>query len=204
MGARSGEGKGQAEDRFFDAAEPLLERYGYRKTTVREVCEAAGASKRTFYELFEDKQDLCAQLILNVWNRGTDTWEASLAEGGDPEEQLASAVDFYADVVRRHPVHSILVEDLDLMRTLGSAIEEFRVIRVGGPLEKILEKGIEAGRFRASDPQMTLWVIFGMLDLFFLLAPRITGEPGPLENPALATEVKEFVLGGVRRGSGKP
>jgi AcrR family transcriptional regulator len=164
------------------------------------VCAAAGASKRTFYELFEDKRDLCAKLILDVWNRETDAWEASLTEGEAPEEQLASAVDFYADVVRRHPVHAILVEDLEIMRTLGSAIEEFRVSRVGGPFEKILQRGIEAGHFRASDPQLMLWVIFGMLDLFFVLAPRIAGEPGPLENPMLAAEVKEFVLGGVRRG----
>jgi AcrR family transcriptional regulator len=193
-----------AETRFFEAAEPLLARYGYRKTTVKEVCAAAGASKRTFYELFEDKQDLCAKLILNVWNRETDAWEASLAEDGDPEEQLAAAVDFYADVVRRHPVHAILVEDLEIMRTLGSAIEEFRVSRVGGPLEKILRKGIEAGHFRTSDPQLMLWVIFGMLDLFFVLAPRIAAEPGPLENPVLAAEIKEFVLGGVRRRGGIP
>jgi len=40
--------------RFFSTAEPLFERFGYRKTTIEDVCRAAGMSKRTFYELFKD------------------------------------------------------------------------------------------------------------------------------------------------------
>ena len=72
--------------RFFVAAEPLFERFGYRKTTVEDVCHAAGTSKRTFYELFSDKKDLLLQLAECVFNDLTLEWEASLPEDLDPLE----------------------------------------------------------------------------------------------------------------------
>jgi len=186
--------------RFFKAAEPLLERFGYRKTTVEEVCRGAGASKRTFYQLFKDKQDLCVQLILDLWNRETEGWERSLSADAEPEERLDSFVDFYADVVRRHPFFEILVEDLDIMRSLGGAVDEFRMARVGGPLEQILKDGMATGRFRPLEPQVSLWVIFGLLDTFYLIVPRVMEAPGPLEDSVLAEEIKEFIVHGLRAG----
>lgn len=190
-----------ARERFFDAAEPLLERYGYRKTTVREVCTAAGASKRTFYELFQDKKDLCARLILRIWNSETDRWEEEL-ESADPTTQLRSLLDFYGDVMRRHPVLGIMTEDLEVMATLGAAVEEFSVIRVGGPAEQILRSGMEAGQFRKADPQLMMWVIFGVLDCFYMLAPGLMNQPGPLEDPDLADEINTFLTNGVGRRGG--
>ncbi len=189
-----------SRQRFFSAAEPLLERFGYRKTTVEEVCRGAGASKRTFYELFKDKQDLCVQLILDIWNRETGKWETALSVDADPEERLDSFIDFYADVARRHPFFEILVEDLDIMRSLGGAVEEFRVSRVGGPLEQILKDGMATGRFRPLEPQVSLWVVFGLLDTFYLIVPRVMGAPGPLEDSVLAEEIKEFIIHGLREG----
>ena len=190
----------RSKQRFFSAAEPLLERFGYRKTTVEEVCRGAGASKRTFYELFTDKQDLCVQLILDVWNRETERWEAAVSEDVDPEERLDSFIDFYADVVRRHPFFEVLVEDLDIMRSLGGALEEFRILRVGGPLEQILRDGMADGHFRPLEPQVSLWVVFGLLDTFYMIVPRVMGAPGPLEDSVLAEEIKEFIVHGLRKG----
>jgi AcrR family transcriptional regulator len=187
--------------RFFTAAEPLLERFGFRKTTVEEVCREAGASKRTFYELFEDKQDLCVQLILHVWNRETEMWEESLSADAEPEERLESFIHFYTDTVRRHPFFEVLVEDMDIMRSLGGAVEEFRVSRVGGPVEQILRDGMANGRFRDLEPQVSLWVVFGLLDTFYMIVPRVMEAPGPLEDPVLAEEIKEFIVRGLR-GSG--
>ena len=195
------EDQDSTKQRFFSAAEPLLERFGYRETTVEEVCKGAGASKRTFYQQFEDKQDLCVQLILDIWNRATGEWEAALSVDADPEEHLDSFIDFYADVVRRHPFFEILVEDLDIMRSLGGAIDEFRVSRVGGPLEQILKDGMATGRFRPVEPQLSLWVVFGLLDTFYLIVPRVMGAPGPLEDSVLAEEIKEFIIHGLRAGA---
>ena len=183
--------------RFFAAAEPLFQRFGFRKTTVEEVCRGAGMSKRTFYQLFRDKQDLLIHLVEAVMNSRTASWEASLPEGLDPLAQLHSLLDLYAAIVRDHPFLKVLVEDLDLMRSLGARTEEIRMSQMGGPFDRILREGVATGQFRPLDRRAALWVVFGILDTGYLLTPTIMNAPGPLEDPAMAEEIKQFIVRGL-------
>ena len=64
----------QKQDRFYEAATPLFDRFGYRKTTVEEICRAAGMSKRTFYDLFDDKEHFFAELTMAGMNRAVEEW----------------------------------------------------------------------------------------------------------------------------------
>ena len=183
--------------RFFEAAEPLFERFGYKKTTVEDVCRAAGMSKRTFYDLFKDKQDLLLQLTEAVINDATDAWEAGLPPDADPLGKLHSFLDFYATMVRDHPFMSILVEDLDLMRMFGARTEEIRASMVGGILDSIIQEGVAAGQFKPLDSTAAIWLVFGLLDTVYLLMPRVMNAPGPLEDPVLAEETRRFIMRGL-------
>jgi AcrR family transcriptional regulator len=183
--------------RFFEAAEPLFQRFGFRKTTVEEVCRAAGVSKRTFYDLFKDKEDLLMQLVEAVCNGMAVAWEATLSAGMSPLDRLHGFLDFYARMVREHPFLAVLVEDLELMRSFGEKTEEIRVSQMGGTLDGILRDGVAAGQFRPLDPRAALWVVFGLLDTVYLLMPKVMNAPGPLEDPALAEETKQFIVRGL-------
>ncbi len=188
---------GPNHHRFFAAAEPLFERFGFKKTTVEDVCRAAGMSKRTFYDLFTDKQDLLLQMVESVINRMTDEWEAGLASGLDPVERLNSMLDLYVRMVREHPFLQVLMEDLDLMRRFGEHAEEIKMSRIGGSLDRILQEGVAAGLFRPLDSRSAIWLVFGLLDTVFLLIPRVINQPGPLEDPVLAAETKRFIMRGL-------
>jgi AcrR family transcriptional regulator len=183
--------------RFYQAAEPLLGRYGFRKTTVEDVCRSAGMSKRTFYEFFRDKQDLLLQWVEWVLNDETEAWEAGLPPDLDPVGRLHSFLDLYAQIVREHPALQVLVEDLDLMQSFGAHTEQIRLSQIGGPLDRILRDGVAAGQFRPLDPRAAMWVMFGLLDTVYLLTPRVMDAPGPLEDPVLADEVKQFIVRGL-------
>jgi AcrR family transcriptional regulator len=183
--------------RFFQAAEPLLERFGYRKTTIEEVCRAAGMSKRTFYELFSDKQDLLLQWLETTVNEMTGSWEASLSPDLDPLGRLHSFLDLYARMAREHPAMQVLFEDFELMRLFGERTEEMRMVQMGGPVDRILRDGVAAGQFRPLDPRAAMWVMFGVLDTVYLLMPRVMNAPGPLEDPVLAEETKQFIIRGL-------
>lgn len=183
--------------RFFTAAEPLFDRFGYRKTTVEEVCRAAGMSKRTFYELFEDKQDLLLRWLETTVNEMTAQWEASLASDLDPLDRLRSFLEFYARLAREHPALRVMFEDLDLMRLFGEHAEDMRMARLGGPLDRILRDGVASGQFRPLDPRAAMWVMFGLLDTVYLLMPRVMNAPSPLEDPVLARETQQFVVRGL-------
>ncbi len=183
--------------RFFVAAEPLFERFGYRKTTVEDVCHAAGTSKRTFYDLFSDKKDLLLQLAECVFNDLTLEWEASLPKDLDPLGRLRSLLDLYGAAMRHHPFFRVLVEDLDPMRLFGEHVDEIRMAQMGGPFDQIRRDGMAAGQFRSVDPHAAMWVVLGLLDTVYLLMPRVMNEPGPLEDPVLAQEVKDFIVYGL-------
>ncbi len=183
--------------RFFETAEPLFERFGYKKTTVEDVCRAAAMSKRTFYDLFKDKQDLLMQLTEAVIEDATNSWEASLPPDAEPLGKLHSFLDFYSTMMRDHPFMSILVEDLDLMRLFGARTEEIRASMVGGILDNIIQEGVAAGQFKPLDSTAAIWLVFGLLDTVYLLIPRVMNAPGPLEDPVLAEETRRFIVRGL-------
>jgi AcrR family transcriptional regulator len=183
--------------RFFRAAEPLLERFGYRKTTVEEICREAGMSKRTFYELFSDKQDLLLRWLEMTVNEVTEVWESSLSPNLDPLGRLHSFLDLYAKMAREHPAMQVFFEDLELMRQFGGRTEEMRMVQMGGPIDRILRDGVAAGQFRPLNPRAAMWVMFGVLDTVYFLMPRVMNAPGPLEDPVLAEETKQFIVRGL-------
>lgn len=183
--------------RFFEAAEPLFVRFGYKKTTVEDVCRAAGMSKRTFYDLFKDKQDLLLQLLEAVITQTTSAWEADLPPELDPLGRLHSMLDFYAAMIRDHPVMNILAEDLSLMRLFGERTEEIKVSRLGGTLDTIFSDGVAAGQFKPLDRRAAIWLVFGLLDTMYLLIPSVMNAPGPLEDPVLAEETRRFIVRGL-------
>ena len=183
--------------RVYDAAVPLFDRFGFKKTTVGDVCEAAGISKRTFYDLFRDKLDLLHQLVTDVYNERTYEWEQALDPTLDPLGQLYAFLDLYASVPREHPFLGVLFEDFDLMRAFGQWIDELRISREDGPLFRILREGMETGQFRPMEPRAAMWVVFGLLDTVYFLIPRVMEVPGAMDDPALAQEVNRFIVHGL-------
>src|SRR5215467_11285087 len=49
----------------YDAAISLFDRQGFEKTTVDEIAEAAGISRRSFFRYFASKDDLLADTIVD-------------------------------------------------------------------------------------------------------------------------------------------
>jgi AcrR family transcriptional regulator len=183
--------------RVYDAAIPLFDRFGFKKTTVGDVCEAAGISKRTFYDLFRDKLDLLRQLVRDVYDERTREWEEALDSALEPLDQLYAFLDLYASVPRDHPFLGVLFEDFDLMRAFGQWVDDLRISSQDGPLYRILREGMAAGQFRSMEPRAAMWVVFGLLDTVYFLIPRVMEVPGAMEDRALAEEVNRFIVHGL-------
>lgn len=52
-------------DAIYDASIDLFAKKGFDETTVDELAEAAGISRRSFFRYFESKDDLLAQSVVN-------------------------------------------------------------------------------------------------------------------------------------------
>ena len=58
---RDGPGLGtmsDTEQSILELARKRFERFGYRKTTIDEICRDGGISKKTLYRHFRDKEEL--------------------------------------------------------------------------------------------------------------------------------------------------
>jgi len=187
----------QNRQRFFDAAEPLFERYGYQKVTIQDVCKAAGMSKPTFYDLFKDKEDLFVRMIINISETTIENWEAGLPKTINPLKKLLSFIDLIAEFTKRKPIFITIYQD-------PSAMEKFAWILYNSPnspilssLGQILNDGIKSGHFRRFDPEAILWMIYAILDSMNIIVPMMTGKPGAGDDPKLAQEIKLFILKGI-------
>jgi len=67
-------------DAIWDAAIDLFERKGFDETTVEEIAQAAGTSRRSFFRYFESKSDLLAQSVMSYGAALTDAIDSCPAE----------------------------------------------------------------------------------------------------------------------------
>lgn len=62
------------QDRILDAAGELISHFGYDKTTVREIADAAGVSKGTIYLHFDSKAQLFEALLVRELMQHGQAW----------------------------------------------------------------------------------------------------------------------------------
>jgi len=183
---------------FFTAAEPLLLRYGFRKTTVEEICHAAGASKRTFYELFRDKTDLLMQMLNCMVSDALVRWRASMDASMTTEDKLESYLTGYEAFGRAHPVFQECMHEAEPLAwgEKGCPYDGLQITL--DALREVVEEGVASGEFRAMDSNTAVYVIDGLLDSMYYVYPKMTGQKSALDNPVLAREVRAFIINGLR------
>jgi len=187
---------------FITAAEPLFERYGFKKTTVEDICEAAKASKRTFYELFSDKGDLFIQLLVQLAEVMVGNYRDNIKDVDSAVERLNLYLDAYVTAVTTSPVFRLIMEDPKLIHQMtdgahNGSIQMEEIVSVFGEL---VEYGIETGEFRQMNPSIITWIVHALMDGLYLLAMDMHSSDGFISSPEFLEEVRNFVL----RGLGVP
>ncbi|MBS1261713.1 MAG: hypothetical protein MAG453_01043 [Calditrichaeota bacterium] len=188
----------------FAAAEPLFERYGYRKTTVEDVCCHARMSKRTFYELFADKFDLLTQLLAQLSEDLVTAFRREISPDTDPVVQLRLYFRHFFAHTELRPVFRILLEEGDLMKRVTRAapgnLQFGSVLRL---LAEIIERGVRAGRFRPVDTDTVTWIIQALLDSIHLFPLNSAAAGGALPPQRLIDETTEFIVHGLLAWQGR-
>ncbi len=88
-------GENVARNMIVAAGARVLASKGIRATAVEDLLEAAQVSRRTFYRIFKDKDDVA----LALYNFGTAmliaNWKQALDSAKDPIEQFARCIDVH-------------------------------------------------------------------------------------------------------------
>lgn len=185
--------------KFYLAAEPLFNRYGFKKTTIEDVCREAGASKRTFYELFKDKTELMAHLMFHVAGEILERWSSERSETFSATEDLECFLLNYITVVSERPILRVLLQNTDLFKFVDAIGKELRLTPLVLALIDIIQRGMDSGEFRKANPELVVWVIYSLMDSIFLLMPEMENlTEGEIEKKEITQEVLTFIRNGIR------
>jgi AcrR family transcriptional regulator len=132
--------KPDAQGRLMKAAIGLFEEQGYEATTVAEIAERAGLTKRTFFRYFSDKREVLfsgSQELQDLWLAGLAAAPAQASPLALVTAGLGPVADMFAE---RHPfarVRAQIVEanpelqerELIKLQSLAAAIKAALVQR---------------------------------------------------------------------------
>jgi AcrR family transcriptional regulator len=170
-------------DRLMRAMARTVAEHGYQETTVRRLLGRAGLSRRTYYELFEDKEDCFLAAYDEVIDHVMGVVIESYEEGGSPEERIEHGLRAFLQFCADEPevARMCIVEVLaagpaararraETMERLASLMEEaLSELRGDKALSKLAAQGL----------------IGGVHELIY--SPIDRGEVGHL--PALAQQI---------------
>jgi AcrR family transcriptional regulator len=95
--------KPDAQGRLMKAAIELFEEQGYEATTVAEIAERAGLTKRTFFRYFSDKREVLfsgSQDLQRLWLEGLDAAPPQTSPLAIVTAGLGPVAEMFAE---RHP-----------------------------------------------------------------------------------------------------
>ena len=86
-------GEAEARARILGGAARLFSQGGVRDVSVENILEAAGVARRTFYRLYDGKEDVAVALYTLGTERLLDACRLGMSEESDPIRQIHRCVD---------------------------------------------------------------------------------------------------------------
>lgn len=147
--------------RILLVAKEKFDQFGFKKTTVDEIAQGAGISKRTLYEMFESKEKILSELVTTEALSVRRNILGQLKKLSDPLEKLKTLTQMAMDYFRRNPfLGKVLSDDTGLYAPFLT--DEIRTIEQGieNMFLEVLREGTSQGVFRKVDEKATASCIF--------------------------------------------
>ena len=146
--------KRETRTRLLDAALKLMAKKGMEGVAINEITEAADVGFGSFYNYFDSKETIHAELVKHVFVGFSDQLDALADDLDDPAEVIAVAIRHTLLRARREPTWGQF-----LMREGLSA----RLFDRSERLMRDVQRGIASKRFTITDPLMNTLAVGGMI-----------------------------------------
>lgn len=141
---------------FLDAAVRCVERFGWSRTTVRDVAREAGVERTTVYRRVGSMPQIFRLIVARELHHILAALPALVQDDGDgPEmvvEVLAAAIEHSA----AHPVLArVLTDEPELIASFLPAGLPQLLDRITATVAPVIAAGMKAGLLAAGDPAVT-------------------------------------------------
>lgn len=103
------------EDKVLAGAAQVFQRYGFRKTTMGDLADAAQMSRPALYLVFPSKADVFAAVVGQVFAATLEEAQAAVASAPGPREQLLRAFEIWC--VRPYEQIQVSPDSRDLLES---------------------------------------------------------------------------------------
>lgn len=138
--------------RILQAAIKVFDKYGLRKTTMRDIAESAGMSKSSLYYYFRDKKKILSSVIRQEAETLIGRLRMAVGQAASPQEKLRAYVItrmrllfqlsiYYASLTEAY------LEQYAFIEQEREAFTDFE----NSTIQDILSEGVNRGVFRIND-----------------------------------------------------
>ena len=132
--------------------------YGFRKTSMGDLAEAAGVSRQTLYNRFKSKEDILSWAITGASDAAADQAIAALAADGEAQDRIVAFftrwIGDYAPKIHGAP-HGPEIFDMAMALKHGGEEEPASVVRCQEALVRFLA-GMGKSGAKAEDAAFTM------------------------------------------------
>ena len=168
---------------ILDAAAEVFIEFGYEAATLDVIGERVGLSKPSLYYYVRSKEDLLAQILLDLLDRVWERVDAAAAES--PEERLRVLARSHVEILCTRPGGRLIGRHGDIREQAA------RLANTGGryraTITDIVADGIATGAFRPVDLEIVGWT--------FMLALNSVASWWTPEHPRSPREIADEIAG---------
>jgi len=158
----------ETKDRLMDIAKGRFDRFGFKKTTMDEICSDARVSKKTLYKFFRDKEDFFVSLFNREALKSRKIVLGGLKNIEDPLEKIKKFMQVSREYFKKEPfmIRALRDEDGLYAPFLKEKYQVFVEEGILNILAGFLREGIEQGKFRNLDTHINAYIIFKLFQAF--------------------------------------
>jgi AcrR family transcriptional regulator len=156
------------KNRIMDIAKVRFERFGFKKTTLDEICSDARVSKKTLYKFFRDKEDFFVSLFNREALKSRKITLRRLKNIEDPLEKIKQFMEVSREHFKEEPFMVTALRDEDGLYApfLKEKYQVFVEEGILNILAGFLREGIEQGKIRNLDTHINSYIIFKLFQAF--------------------------------------
>ena len=157
------------EQRILQVAKELFTKRGFANVAMREICRAADVTPPTIYYYFKNKEALFDAVVRETitMSEFINRLEEESGKAQGYEEKIRAFTNVYLTYFPQNMLNvGLYVRNSTQLDSVGKNTLSAELARIQSVLLGIIQKGIEAGEFRDTDPRMAAECLLGMMHRF--------------------------------------
>ena len=138
----------EIKERILQTAERMFFKFGIRSVTMDDIAGELGISKKTIYQLFEDKDAIVHQVALQSFECDKIEYERIYQEAKNPVDEIFRNEEFMRQsFAEMHP--SVILDFKKYYPKIWLFFQEHKESFIKKTIQRNLEEGVQQGFYRA-------------------------------------------------------